>query len=450
MNVVSNDFPAQFNELNSNLQYVGKYKRQGLFWSKTFVSFDQKGQLKIQDLNLFQIFARKFFGCYPDTTLKNVIRSWNDYQIKHGDVCPKLSEKLTSLWMKKYSEKISFHKSETFSVGNISIKDAEVIAIGHLFSDPHNTQFCCNLISANYKHGDVILVEGVDANKIFSSEQCPLTNLLINPANVNGWEPIGFEALHAKVFESTINIETHFTYNANLAIKLLKNVNFFTTPSKFKFSIVKKHDDGSQINKDEAEIEWNSLLVQEKEQLWKEIFSNAMKNFLESVGKIDERLYKPNVSMEDEFTKVAVNQVETLIKELEKFILSQKNRDDCAYVIEEIIKTFKIYYQAFQKDKYRSKWTTLQDNFFVNTWGIRQHSLSNEIDRYRELGKRVFVCAGAAHFFPNKGKNDSEVIRTLKKYKFTISLSNIKENATYYSFHEIRNKYLNVNNKTSN
>ena len=292
---ISNYKNFEQNCLNTKFQNIGKYTSNGWVCSKSFFAFDKDGHLNIRQLNPLQILARRFFGMFPDSTLKNVIHHWNEFQIKHGNVCPELSEKLATLWMKNHSEQILLPIEKAFFIGNSNIENAEVIGIGQLFSHPDNPNFCGEVLSKHYRTGDVILVEGIDAERTLSSTYNFQTALMTPSTDVFGWEPVGYEALNAQVYGPT------------------------TT--------------------------------------------------------------------------------------------------------------------------YSSTWTTVQNNFFRNTWDIRQQSLLNEIDYYRQLGKRVFVCAGAAHFYPNKGQNESPVISALKQHKFTIGLSNIRENATYYSFDALTKKY---------
>lgn len=295
MTPISNNFQSEIADLKNNLESLGKYTSCGLVRSKSFLSFDKDGHLKIRELNPLQMLGRCYLGLYRETRLENAILGWNSYQIKHGNVCPELSEKLTSLWLKNNSTPILPPIQKTFFIGNSDIENAEVIGIGQLFSHAGNAQFCNELLAKHHREGDVILVEGIDAGKTISSKHNFQTALMQSATEVYGWEPVGYEELNAQVFDRA------------------------TT--------------------------------------------------------------------------------------------------------------------------YGSKWTEAQNNFFRNTWDVRQKSLLNEIDYYRELGKRVFVCAGAAHFFPFKGLDNSPVISNLKKHKFTVGLANIKENATYYSFDALRKRF---------
>lgn len=405
MNPIFKDFNTEISYLNTNLQNIGKYTRQGIFWYKSFLSFDKNGHLKIRQLNLLQILTRRFLGWYQDTTLRNVIKSWDAYQIKHGNICPELTEKLSSLWKNNYFTVAPFRTSDTFYIGNSKIENAEVIGIGQVFSDPNNSAFCGKLLSLYYKPGNIILVEGVDAGRILSSDQNPQTSLLKSSAEIHGWEPMGYEALNARVFESTLSIENQFRFSASMALKLINNKNF-----------------------------------QKNEGSWNQLFISAMENFFEAIDKMTERL--PEEHPSDSSDKLP--RLEEFKKQHQFFLESQKTNDECKSFIEAFKHFFKKYHQSFQKSKYTHKWTAAQDNFFKNTWGIRQQSLSNEIERFRKLGKRIFVCAGASHFFPNRGKNDSSVMATLQQYKFTVGLNNIKQNATYYSFDALAKKFSEI------
>jgi len=424
-----NEFSSNLSYLNANLQSLGKYSRKGLFWSKSFLSYDKNGDWKVLQLNIIQVIARKLFGCYKETRLEKVIFGWNDYQAVHGNVCPELSEKLGSLWAKTHPKQILLPSPEVFSFGNAKLKDAEVIGICELFSDPDNSKFCGKILSEHYRDGDVILVEGVDANTKIAAKQVQQTMFLSKPAEIYGWEPVGFKELSEAVFESTISIENQFQSSSAIILKLLCNVNFLANPNEFKFN--------------NSAVDALGLNTIEKAKLWEDLLNSSVKNFLNSLDKINERFADNNQTTSEIIqSNITPNSPPADFKtNYHNFLQTSKDKADCYLLISSLKDVHNQYSKLLQKKKYSSMWSVAQNNFFKNTWGVRQESLCNEVSQNRELKKRVFVCAGAAHFFPNKGKNSSEVIATISEHKFTLIISNIKQNATYYSFKDLAKKF---------
>ncbi|HEV8051981.1 MAG TPA: hypothetical protein VGP47_05755, partial [Parachlamydiaceae bacterium] len=352
------------------------------------------------------------------------------------NVCSELSDKLADLWLRNHSQQILLPLSETFFVGNSNIENAEVIGIGQLFSDPNNSKFCGKILSQHYREGDIILIEGIDAGKRVHRGQNPQTDFLTKPAEMYGWEPVGYEALNAQVFETAITIENQFKACSILALKLINNHHFLFDPLEFERLFPRDNSLSSNPNRDSQDLEISQI---EKDKIWQELFTDVMERLLKTMYKIEN--YASDSHTPDSVNNFTTHPENTQVGEFKKnyqiFQQSQKRPEDCTILAKSLQSIFTSCLDAFQKSKYRNKWTAIQNNFFRDTWDVRQNSLLNEIENYRGLGKRVLVCAGAAHFFPNKGKIDSAALSALKQHKFTIGLSNIKENATYYSFDEL-------------
>lgn len=410
--------------------------------SKSYFSFDKSGNLEIVHLNLIQRIVRQLFGLYPETHLRNVILNWNVYQSKHGLINSELNKKLSILWALHHSDSILIQPPEVFFFGNANIGDAEVIGVCQLFSDSTNSKFCGKILSENYRDGDIILVEGVDRGVRISPLQDMQTIQLPSSAEIYGWEPQGYSAYRDDLFETSINIENQFQINSSILLRLLNNVNFMTNPLEFQFKI-----SGSHVLKalEEPVLSIESQFPGvEKEKLWEKLLNAAMENFYNSVKKIADRFVDKDKSFslpgDSQFDAPSDRALQELQKYYLLFLQTPRDKEDCYIFIRELKKIYEQANKCLQKKKYTFNWTAEQNMFFQKTWAIRQESLCYEIERYRNLNKRVFVCAGSAHFFPNKGKGHSEVIAAMVKDKFCLAISNIEQNATYYSFEELSKK----------
>lgn len=436
-------FNTNHSFLINHFQKLGKYCRSVWYGPKDFILFDKSGDLKIVQINLIQRIARKLFGCYQETHLKNVVLNWNTYQAKHGCISPEFNEKLLTLWAKHHSESILMPPPNEFLFGNSNLRDAEVIGICQLFSDPNNSKFCGKILSEYYQEEDVILIEGVDANVKISSSQDMQTAFLSKPAEIYGWEPKGYAAQRDNLFETTIAIENQFQSNLSILLRLLNNINFLENLSEFQFKVAQKESPiGPDRSPTNSEPKLSQLSPVDKEKLWQKVLHTTMENFLNSLKKIEERFVDKNLSSakDSELDSLFISAFQEFQKNYQFFLQTSKNKEDCNLFITELKKIYDQSNKCLQKRKYTRNWTVEQDLFFKNTWTARQESLCNEIERYRKQNKRVFVCAGSAHFFPNRGKSHSEVLATLINHKFCLAISNIPQNATYYSFEELSRK----------
>jgi hypothetical protein len=370
--------------------------------------------------------ARKLFGFYRETHLKNVIAGWNDFQAIHGCCCPELSEKLANLWAKAHSEPILLSQPEVFVFGNSQIEDAEVVGIAQLFSDPDNSKFCGQILSESYHKRDVIIVEGIDANMKIDPKEDSQTFFLTKTADVYGWEPIGYKELKDKIFEPLIYIEKKYASHIWMIKKLLADVNFTADSSEFRFH------SGTR-----GEL---TLEEEEKLQLWQTLLDDFINNLILTIQQIHERLIDKEKQTILSTSDTSI--VENFKKTYQTFLITPKHEHDCS-LLQKSLEDLRTHYNLILlKAKYNSLWTAEQENFFKNSWPLRQKSLCNEINYHREQNKRIFVCAGIAHFFPNRGTGVSEVMETLSQYKFAVAIRNIPHNATYYSFADLAKKFM--------
>lgn len=408
----------QMPELGTNLQHLGKFTRTGFTWKKNFLCYDNQNGWQLIKLGPIQVLKRKIFSDYQNTHLSYITREWNRHQLNesNGFEHP-LTKRLTELWVKTYPKKSYPPLVQYF--GNSQLKDAQVIGIARLNTDPFDSQICAKILNG-YADGDVILIEGVDADLIVDGSNDPQTKCMKRKAPVHGWEPQGYMEAHRKIFGATLTLDADFTKTKNLFARLLGNIKFADTS---KIAIYDKAPSNQESPKP-LEID-----AEKREQLW----LSALKAGVKQLGDIISRIEEGQSYQEPSLGSI-------LQDSYSRFSLSLKIPEDFALLISNLKTILFKAGEAFEKRKYTSAWTPEMNAFFRESWGVRQASLVNEIDKHVSQGKRVWVCAGSAHFFPNKGKNDSPVIKELKKYKFTIGMANSNENIAYYSFDALRKK----------
>lgn len=419
--------------LGPNLQNLGKYCRAGFCWRKSYLAHDQRKGWHLVQLNPLQVLLRKIFGSCKTTHLAHIAREWNRHQLKYKDICPHLTDKLKALWSKTYP-KHEFPPLVKF-FGNSSPLEAQVTCIARLHTDPCDSEICGKVLE-DYREGDVILIEGVDVDVEINAVNNPQTKCLGKPAKARGWEHVGYTAAHNKIFGPTLELDSAFV-KCNIQIrKLFDNVKFNNAE---KLHIYDKPKDG-EIGPPKR-IEFNA---EEREKLWYGMFASAISNLEDVLKSIEAKKVGPNPSAIPAKGDVPSPSIllemplhEQLQACYQQFKKSGKSFQDFAHFATDLEELLSRSGQQLEKMKYTSMWTPEASQFFRDSWSVRQSSLCTEIDRWCEEGKRVFLCAGSKHFFPNKGKSKSEILPTLSKYKFTIGLANSAENVSYYSFDEL-------------
>jgi hypothetical protein len=412
--------------LHESIPHLGKYGKNHWIPSKTFLSFNHKNELKVRSLNVFQLLARKFLGWYQETHLNVVAKALNAYQASHGNFSPEIFKLINDRLVKSHQGQILDPVPEIFYFGNTTLNDAEIIGICQLHSDPDEAKFTAKILNENYREGDIILVEGIDSDKEVRPDAITQTLYFPQKAEIYGWEPIGFEALSAFVFESTIAILDQFQNQTAIIVKLLNNINFEKEPEDFKFVYANKEQEKDFHN--------------HKPTLWNNCLQIASGRLIEAVGKIDARYVQNNPPEQKTPEHPFSAQLHAFMDGYKTFALSSKNEEEVIRLKELLTDLYTTCNQCISEEKYKN-WTKVQDNFFVNTWDCRQDSLALQIKNFREQQKRIFICAGAAVFFPKRGYGNSPVLDTITQHKFTLGMQNIPKNATYYSFSDLRKRF---------
>lgn len=111
--------------------------------------------------------------------------------IKAVSKMPVFGEEVGSWWPSQYF----------VTLGNTDPSKAEVICFGEKHGDKTARKAMWKFINANYRPGDLVLIEGQDHGKILDHD-CQLTRKLREDICVQGWEPTNHEA-----FQNTIAVE---------------------------------------------------------------------------------------------------------------------------------------------------------------------------------------------------------------------------------------------------
>jgi hypothetical protein len=403
---------------------MGSCSKTLLFPKKNFLSVNKSRETHIQEwsirtLNIVQVVLRNFFGGYKDTHLKTITTAWNHYQSTHGNVCPSLSKKIDELWAKKHKTSLLEESSQVFMFGNSLPIDAAIIGICQLHSDPDEAKFTSKIIQENYREGDIVLVEGIDADRSVCPNEVPQTWNFPKNAEIHGWEPVGFQALSDFVFEPVISVLKEFESQAAIFTKLFGNINFEKVQPKFSF---------------------NQYSAKQKASRWNDCFKSAAEGFVKAVEKIEAR-FSGTPDAIHKLNQSIAKLLQMFLDEYKVFMLSSKNTDEAKKMFSVFSELYEQCSRHITQNKYKTGWTQAQNNFFINTWNTRQTSLANEVNRNIELKKRIFVCAGAALFFPKRGSETSASLSAIQKHKYCLVIQNNESNATYYSFADLAKRY---------
>lgn len=334
---------------------------------KVFLSYDRKTGWKVLKLNFIQLFFRKILGAYKTTHLNHIVNHWNKRGgIDEGDV-EKCHARIQGIWTKKY----------LIGVGNAKFSQADVICFAEEHLDRSYRASVAEFINANYREGDIVLVEGVEAGKIAPKEH-PQTRDVKVDCVIRGWEVENFEELSSAAKEANAK---HKLLTASL--KRLKEV----LPPK------------GELNSEQL-----TTLEREVEDLAKNI-------------RILSQYYKKN---DAGFAVEAVEAIYRLFRELKKGTLSSEGAHGSCFL-------YAVSSILMKLEKRREK--ALHENIsprqfeeIVRHASQRNASLIEEIAKCRREGKRVFAIAGEAHFlqFPSRDKSNRALQQALQNYKFII------------------------------
>lgn len=356
-----NDCLNKYNSvLGENLVNLGGYIGKGCNRKKVLLSFSDKKGWSVRKLNLVQLFFRKILITQKSTHRKHIIKHIN--QIEEGD---KKVDYIKGILAKR----------KLIGLGNAKFSKANVICIAEKHYQNSLQATYSRIINKYYRKGDVILIEGQQANHKLNPDLNNDQAKYFHPSDYDifGWEPLDTE------IEATPS-QKIADKMANECITSYKDfINFFNSLEK---SNLEFEDISKKANLLKEKIECLNKYYQSNS----DIVVNANHFIDEALGKLKNN--RSDLSFM-QFVKKA-------------FVELDKNHEKAALqnVTEEDIRVAK------------------------KTLAARNDSLIREINKYRKEGRRVWVIAGQGHFL--HGENDlnfssvTKVQICLKKHKHVI------------------------------
>lgn len=330
---------------------------------KILLSFTGKSDWKILKLNLFELFLRKFLGAYKSTHLDYIAKKLNKQELT--DDIKDCHTRIQTIWSKK----------NLIGLGNANFSEAKIVCFAEDHLDKSFQTSVAQLINAHYKEGDVVLIEGVEADKIIEANDYPQTRNLKPSCIVKGWEDENFKTITDETFK-----ESRAMHKALMACYDVFSENL---PSEGTLTV-------EQIS-----------LVKIK-----------LHEFLEKINKLNEYYKSKYISQGKVFLENLFENLKTGSLSLTAF------KGGLACIMSELEKN---QYKAFYKNA-----THNQVKEAKKTANVRNESLIREISKYQNNKQRIFVIAGKAHLLPMGYRHVSvkEVQATLQKDKFIIITRN--------------------------
>ncbi len=349
--------------LGQKCENLGKATGSCFFPRKVFLSYSEKEGWQVVILNIIQLFLRKVFGAYQSTHLNPIAERVS--KIESSDGVRDCKSRIQTVWAQK----------NLVRLGNAPLSSAQIIGFPEEHFDRLYQTSVAPLINALYKEGDVILVEGREAGKAGERSAHKATEDLKEDCVIMGWEPQNFKELHGAFRKSEAKyqellacgdyLKTHFSVEGSLTTSQITDLRLKVNELVGKIEKLNEYYQST----DPCVLEAKSFLCDLFEKLTNgTLFAdNPMGVFSTWTFKILSRLEKEApLAMHTNMTP------------------------------EERKEVFK-------------------------TVPIRNASLVAEIDKYLNMGKRVFVIAGAAHLLRYPSIYGVEEVRDiLQKNQFAL------------------------------
>ena len=327
------------------------------------ISFTDEKRWEILKLNVLQLFFRKHFGFFKSTHLNYL--SDKSVSVKPSEETKKIHEYVQKNWF----------NSNIVCLGNSSIDDADVICFAERHGDYSFRTSVGKMINKHYRVGDVVLVEGLEAGKQVKPGEHQMVKTVDPHCHVQGWEPENFARENGSAFS-----ESKLKYQ-----QLMDSVSYF-----------------KELDNKDAFSGKNLETIKEKVKVFKnkvkelnKYYQSKSKWILNCDQILDHALDGINAGKYQDPLPVLVYMIHSIAGELEK---EQE--------------------KALYSNMTPEKIAEIKKNV-----GPRNISLVNEIDKFSEQGKKVFVIAGASHLlqFPTPAYVDCDIVReALQKRKFAI------------------------------
>ncbi len=349
----------------SNCEKLGTL-RGSCLGGKTLLSYTDKDGWEVLKLNVFQLFFRKVLGAYKSTHLDHIAKRINKLQIT--DNIKDCHARVEALWIKK----------NLIGLGNSDLPEAGIVCFAERHGDKCFRAGIAQLINASYRAGDIILVEGMEADQEIVSKDYQQTKTLNSECIVRGWEPKNFKEINGSSFKKA---STKYE-------ELQKLSNYFRDNLKMEGNLTDEEIDILKIKLDEltGKIKYlneyyksKSKIILQSDEILKEVLEKLKKGNLSSVGKHGAMLY--------------------------------------AIIIKILVELEKNQEKALYKNMTSNEVTEIMAGV-----SVRNTSLINQINKYRREGRKVFVIAGASHLleFPSPYKSCKEVKKCLGNDRFVV------------------------------
>lgn len=336
-------------EIGEHCENLGKSSGPWGLGKKCYLSYKKGQRWEVVKLNVLQRFLRFTLLFYKETHINLVGRKIARLKIEADHDCLDL---IVSKWSRK----------NLIFQGNSDIKRAKIIGLPENHLKPIYNAATARIIKKLYQPGDIILIEGWKAgNKITARKAgMHMTAFLPEDLIVRGWEPQNLEELIKVPNASKEKYKILLSY-----LDVLKTIN------------IREYSD-DEINSYES-----------------------LKN--EIIAKISELnlFYKSKnkwvLNAADYINAVFLDFKET--KKPLKFLVG-------------IMDVFIILEERHRKAFYQNiSWEEKIE--ISNNMKARNDSLNAQITKYRNKGKRVFVCAGASHLLHFEKNDNCKEVREL-------------------------------------
>ena len=353
---------------------------------KTLLSYTDKGGWEILKLNVYQLFLRKLGG-YPSTHLDYISKKINKLEITEN--IKDCHNRIENFWIKK----------NLIGLGNSPISQAKVICFAEKHGDICFRSGVAQLINACYREGDIILIEGQEADKEINSKDHQLTNKLKSDCIIRGWEPEKFEEINGTSFKKADS-----KYSELLNIK----------------------------------DSFNDIIEMEGQLTSKEIAAIQIR-----LDKLKENIKNLNIYFQVKSIENVYTVLDNMFEKWKKGELSSTGRH--GHVFYAVILKILSLFEKKQESALYKNMTGNESAEIMKGVSVRNASLINEINKYRQNGRKIFVIAGASHLleFPHPWESCREVKKCLKNNQFvvitrkrdcTTQIAELNSDLTNYNF----------------
>lgn len=369
------------NASHSDSLVPGKWIASTFLSQKVLFSCDKKNGLSVVKLNFIQMILRNIFGCYKNTHLDTVFKYICNENFQQIMITTPLYLKIAKLWENKFLKWI----------GNSSINQANVICFGEEHGDTAYRTIVNQFINKNYKEGDIILVEGVPAG--VQPKFHPFIYGVNNNFLIMGWEPANFRQEYLK------KIEFHHTKWQEIS-KIIEQCEI---------------DFPDECNYDQENINFLKIKCEE----------------------IQNKIFELNKYYQSDSPKI-----NKLLPVLLQYLFETKIKNPKQIIIAIVTDILSEFDKL--KEKILYKYMSPEANEYADkNNSLREISLIQEIQKFRQLEKKVFVIGGMSHF-NSISRIRSKVKDELAKHQFVL----LERKSLFWRYAWFNREYLTPKTKS--